>query len=71
MNKEIKTVKMRRKPIVFDTKFEVYQCEEITIIPSMCGDIIAYPGDYIFIHPEGDRSKVSKDNIKDFEVIHG
>jgi hypothetical protein len=62
-------MRMRQKPIIFTTIFEVTKCEEPTVISSMCGDIVVEVGDYIFQHPDGIKSRVKKESIHNFEVV--
>ena len=39
-------MRMRQKPIVFNTIFEVTECLEITEIDTMCGDIVVEVGEH-------------------------
>lgn len=62
-------MKMIQKPITFTTVFDVEEVHSFTVIQTPFGEVKCYEGDYIFTHPDGEKSKVSKENIKNFEVV--
>ena len=60
---------MRQKPIIFTMIFKVRVADREQTITTIGGLVDVKVGDYLFEHPDGTVSRVSPENIGNFEVV--